>query len=267
MSNQYDGDDTNFSGTVLKALDILACLADYQRPLSAQQVATVCGISRPTAYRLLATLISRGFVRADANYNYALGTKLISLGRVVLDSIDLPELARPYLHELCTLSNETANLSILDETELLYIGKEESLRTPKNPNFVQMRSNVGTRIMPHCSGMGKAIMAYLTPNALQAQIEQTIPLKAYTPHTIVEPDALRTELAHIHQRGYAIDDREVDEGTRCVAAPIFDSGGRVTAAVSIAGPAYRLTLDQLDHFAPEVVRVARALSRQLGYTG
>ncbi len=267
MSDHHDENDANYSGTVIKALDILACLAEHRRPMTAQAVAQACDISRPTAYRLLATLGSRGFVRTDSNYQYSLGTRLLSLGRIVLDSIDLPELARPYLHELCSISNETANLSILDETELLYIGKEESLHTLQKQVFVNMRSDVGTRIMPHCSAMGKAILAYLAPETFEALLQKSLPLKVYTSHTIIDADDLRRELEQICQQGYAIDDREVDEGTRCVAAPIFDNSGQVAAAMSIAGPTYRLKLDRLHELSPEVRRVALSLSHQLGYTG
>src|SRR5262249_54576773 len=109
-----DVNDANLSGTVIKALDVLDCLAQYSRPMSAQEIARACSISRPTAYRLLTTLMSRGFVRSDGNYNYLLGTKFLSLGQIVLESIDLQALARPCLHELCSLSNEAANLSIVD---------------------------------------------------------------------------------------------------------------------------------------------------------
>ncbi len=267
MSDRHDEHDANYSGTVIKALDILACLADHQHPMTAQAIAKACSISRPTAYRLLATLGSRGFVRTDGNYQYSLGTRLLSLGRIVLNSIDLPELARPYLFELCSISNETANLSIMDETELLYIGKEESLHTAQKQVFVNMRSDVGTRIMPHCSAMGKAILAYLSPTALDALLQKSLPLKVYTAHTIIDPEVLQHELVQIRQQGYAIDDREVDDGTRCVAAPIFDNSGQVAAAMSIAGPTYRLKLDRLHELSPEVRRVALALSRQLGYTG
>jgi DNA-binding IclR family transcriptional regulator len=269
MSNKSDSmptnRDANFSGTVIKALDVLDCLANHGRPMSAQEIAVACSTSRPTAYRLLTTLMSRGFVRTDGNYNYSLGTRLITLGKIVLDGIDLQELARPHLHELCLHSNETANLSILDGTELLYIGKEESPQNSQTPVFVQMSTKIGTRLAPHCSAMGKAILAHLSPAELQTLLKQTTPLKSYTGHTITNIDTLMHELERVRQHGYAIDDREVDDGTRCVAAPVFDSSGHVIAAMSIAGPAYRLTLEHLHHISKEVVRVTQALSNQLGY--
>ncbi|MBX3081448.1 MAG: IclR family transcriptional regulator [Anaerolineae bacterium] len=263
--NDGGGNDGNLSGTVIKALDVLACLGKHARPMSTQEIAKACAMSRPTTYRLLATLMSRGFVRTDGNYNYSLGTELISLGKVVLDSINLPDLARPHLHELCTLSNETANLSILEGTEILYIGKEESLQTIQSPVFMQLRSSIGTRLPLHCSAMGKAILAQLNIADCQALIREMTPLKAYAINTITEVDALQEELGRIREQGYAIDDREIDDGTRCVAAPIFDSSKRVIGAMSVAGPAYRLPLDHLHHLSTAVVRATQTLSRQLGY--
>jgi DNA-binding IclR family transcriptional regulator len=265
MSNHPSENDSLLSGTVLKALDVLDCLAQHARPMTAQEIAKACSMSRPTAYRLLTTLMSRGFVRTDGSYNYLLGTKLLVLGKIVLDSLDLQEIARPLLHELCEVSGETANLSILDGTEILYIGKEESPQTADNRSFVQLRSAIGTRLTVHCSAMGKAILAYLLPEECQAIMSQITPLKSFTRYTINNPDTLLHELERIRQHGYAIDDREVDEGTRCVAAPVFSNTGRVIAAMSIAGPAYRLTLEHLHQLAKEVTRVTQVLSAQLGY--
>ena len=267
MFDNRDISNANISGTVIKALDVLECLAQYSRPMSAQEIARICSLSRPTAYRLLTTLMSRGFVRSDGNYNYLLGIKLLSLGKIVLDSIDLSELARPHLHELCLISNETANLAIVDATDLLYIGKEESPQNAQTPIFVQMRSKVGTRISLHCAAMGKAILANLPSEERQSLLNQTMPLKPYTAKTITNLDTLNYELERIRQHGYAIDDREVDDGTRCVAAPVFDSTGHVIAAISIAGPAYRLSLDRLYQLSKDIVRVSQALSKQLGYIG
>ena len=263
--NDANGNDANLSGTVLKALDVLACLGKFARPMSTQEIAKYCEMSRPTTYRLLTTLMSRGFVRTDGNYSYSLGTALISLSKVVLDSINLPELARPHLHQLCTVSNETANLSILEGAEILYIGKEESLQATQSPIFVMMRSTIGTRLPLHCSGMGKAILAHVSAEDCQALIARLMPLKPYATNTITNADTLQQEIARVRQQGYAIDDREIDDGTRCVAAPIFDNSKRVIGAMSIAGPAYRLTLDHLHLLSTEVIRAAQALSAQLGY--
>lgn len=265
MTISQDG-ETNLAGTVVKALEILDCLAANRRPMSTQDIAKACGMSRPTTYRLLMTLLSRGYVRNTGNFQFALGTRLLTLSRVVLNDLDLLDVAKPYLHELCSISNETANLSILDNGELLYIGKQESLRGSQLPSSVQLHSTVGTRIAPHSSAMGKAMMAYLPEDELAAMLDNAMPLRRYTPYTITDRDELMAHLREVRRLGYAIDEREVDEGTRCLGAPIFDSSGRVAAAMSIAGPAYRLTVETLTQFAPELMRVTQAVSRQLGYT-
>jgi DNA-binding IclR family transcriptional regulator len=263
VSENNDNGESNLAGTVIKALDIVDCLAERRVPMSTQEIAKAVGMSRPTTYRLLMTLMSRGFVRDTGNFRFLLGTKLLTLSRLVLDQLDVLEVARPYLTELSRVSNETANLSILDDGELLYIGKEESRR--EVPMAVQLRSTVGTRIAVHSSAMGKAMLAFLPPESVQSYLDRMVPLKRYTAHTITSPEVLLRELEEVRVRGYAIDEREVDEGTRCVGAPVFDSSGQVAAAMSIAGPAYRLTLDSLHQFAGEVMRVTRELSRELGY--
>lgn len=265
MTDKRDVVDANIAGTVIKALDILDCLAEHHRPMTTQEIAKHCGISRPTAYRLLMTLMSRGFIRELNEHRFSLGTRLITLSTLVLDDLDLLQTARPYLHELCLISNETANLSILDGAELLYIGKEESPRSTEMPVSVQMRSMVGTRIKAHSSAMGKAMLAYLSDEQRESFFAPNLPLKAYTKYTITDLNTLMEDLENIRQQGYAIDDREVDEGTRCVAAPVFDNTGVVVAAMSIAGPAYRLTMDHLHELSGEVIRVTQAVSRQLGY--
>jgi len=265
MTKSGDENGRNFSGTVIKALDVLDCLADHAQPMTTQKIADACGLSRPTTYRLLTTLMSRGFVRDEGGFRYALGLRLLSLSRRVLDDLNLVELARPYLYELCTLSGETANLGIADGMELLYIGKEESPNRTELPQLLQLRSSVGARLSLHATAMGKVLLAMMPAPQREALLGSFPPLKAYTVNTITDIEALQRELESIRAQGYAIDDGEVDDGTRCVAAPVFDSTGRVVAAMSIAGPAYRLTRDRVQSFSNEVKRGAWKLSAQLGY--
>ena len=144
--------ESNLSQTVLKALDILECVADADRPLSAAAVAKRCDVSRPTAYRLLCTLAERGYVAHVEGSAYRLGAQALSLSKKVLDALDLPELAKPHMRNLSDVTNETVHLSILDNTEILYIAKVESSQS------VRMASNIGARNKLHCTAMGKAIL-------------------------------------------------------------------------------------------------------------
>jgi IclR family acetate operon transcriptional repressor len=153
-------------------------------------------------------------------------------------------------------------MSILDDAKILYIAKEEGPQVQASQTF-QMRSNVGTRIDLHSSGMGKAILANLPTDERDALVAR-LPLTRHSDHTITDRPALIKELEQIRQRGYAIDDCEGDDWVRCVAAPVYDGGGQVLGAISIAGPAHRMTLEHVHQLSAEVIRVTQALSKQLG---
>lgn len=250
--------EAKLTQTVLKALDVLECLASVDQPLNAAKVAQLCGLSRPTAYRLLATLQSRSYVRQTQDGHYDLGTNVLSLSKSFLDHLDLPELAKPILYELSQVSNETTHLGILDDMSILYIGKVES------PQKVRLHSAIGTRNPLYSTAMGKAILAFLPVRQRNALLDRT----TFTPHTantITDPAVLLEHLERIQAQGFAIDDVESEEGIRCVAAPIFSLDGPAFAAVSISGPAYRLSIPKLIELSELVIKAANDISRQVGY--
>lgn len=249
----------NLTQSVLKALDILECLATASQPLSAQEVARHCGLSRPTAYRLLNTLLTRNYVTSsEGSGRYQIGAKALSLGKGFLDRLDLPELAKPNLRELSLVSRETVHLGILDGTTVLYVGKVDG------PQSVRMHSAIGTRNPLYSTAMGKAILAFI-PCAERQELLEQIALTARTPNTITDLAVLTEHLERVRAQGFAIDDMEDQEGIRCVGAPIFDHTGRVTAAISISGPAYRLSNSRLRELAESVMTASRAVSTKLGF--
>lgn len=249
----------NLTQSVLKALDILECLAAANQPLSAQEVAQHCGLSRPTAYRLLSTLLTRNYVTSsEGSGRYQIGAKALSLGKSFLERLDLPELAKPDLRELSHVSRETVHLGVLDGTAVLYVGKVDG------PQSVRMHSAIGTRNPLYSTAMGKAILAFIPCKERQALLEQ-LTLVARTPNTITDLAVLTDHLERVRAQGFAIDDMEDQEGIRCVGAPIFDHTGCVTAAVSISGPAYRLSNARLRELAEAAMTASRALSTKLGF--
>ena len=250
--------DLEFSQTVLKALAVLECVADADRPLSAAEVAKQCKISRPTAYRLLSTLAVRDYVTQVNGPYFRLGTQALSLSKKLLDSIDLPELARPYLRELGSLTNETVYLSTLQDTEILYVAKIESTQSIRTSCIIGTRNNL------YSTSMGKAVLAFLPP-AEQARLVDQIHLVPLTSKTIVDREALVVELARIHERGYAVDDEENEAGVRCVGAPIFDRTGRVIAAISVSAPAYRFPVHQIGEVSKLILEKTSTISARLGY--
>ncbi len=246
------------SQTVLKALDVLECVANGDEPLSALQVAKLCKISRPTAYRLLSTLASRGYVEAGDGARFRLGTQALSLNKKVLASIDLPDIARPYMRQLSDLSNETVNLSIREGVEILYIARMESSQS------IRMMSTIGSRSHMHSTAMGKALLAFL-PGEEQSALVAGLTLTPRTAATITEQALLLKELANVRKQGFAIDNEENEAGVRCVGAPIFDHTGCAFAALSISGPAYRMSVAQLKALARPLIEAAHAVSARLGH--
>lgn len=257
MLSEGSRSESILSQTVLKALDVLECVANGDEPLSTLQVARLCGISRPTAYRLLSTLVSRGYLAADGA-RFRLGTQALSLSQKVLASSDLPEVARASMRPLNDLTSETVHLSILQGTEILYIAQVEGRQS------ISMRCTIGTRNHLHSTAMGKALLAFL-PSEEQASLLDRLVLTPCTPATITERDLLIKELANIRKQGFAIDNEEGEAGVRCVGAPIFDHTGHAFAAISISGPAYRLSVDQLNALSRPLIEATRTISARLGY--
>ncbi len=257
MKSPDSAHESNLSQTVLKALDLIECLATAKYPLSAPEVAKQCQISRPTAYRLLSTLQSRGYV-TNVEHEYALGTKFLSLSRVLLESFALSDLVHPYLRELNDISGETTYVSVLDNTKILYISKVESTQA------IRTNCTIGTRNPVYSSSMGKAILAFL-PEAEQKALINQIDLVKYASNTITDRDELLEELRLTRQRGYALDDNEMEDNVRCVGAPIFDHMRHPIAAMSISGPAYRMTRERLEELSPHLIECTQIISQKLGY--
>jgi|GEM_PF-4276824 DNA-binding IclR family transcriptional regulator len=161
-------ENENLARTVGKALDILDCLGREKTCLSASEVARHCRFSRPTAYRLLHTLLTRGYVTQDRSQEekYRLGYKILELSKSLLDSVELRQQALPFLQDLSRTVNETVHLAVLDRGEVVYIEKVESTQP------VRMHSTIGSRNPVHCTALGKAILAYLPPGPQAAVLER-----------------------------------------------------------------------------------------------
>ncbi len=258
--NKTSHKDPNLTRTVGKALKILDCMTDEEGSFSTSDLARRCAISRPTAYRLLSTLMHYGYVRQDTNADdkYTLGYKILKLASIQLERLELRPQAHSFLKGLSDETNETAHLAVLDGDAVVYIEKVESKQA------VRMHSLVGNRNPLHCTALGKAVLAYL-PADEQRRMLSMIPLKKRTPHTITKRSELQKHLRQVCQQGFAIDDMENEEGIRCVGAPILDHTGKPIAAISVSGPAYRLDLNRLYDLGSRVRDSAAAISREIGY--
>jgi len=186
------------------------------------------------------------------------GSGLIELAQKGLGQFEIRSIALPYLEDLQKKTNETVHLAILDSGEVVYLEKRESTQT------IRMYSAVGRRAPAHCTGLGKAILAFL-PEEERQRILKEKGLKAYTPNTITLLSEFERGCDRIRERGFALDLGEHEVEIRCVAAPILDHTGRPVAALSVAVPAFRTDEAQLEALGPEVVQATQEISRKLGY--
>lgn len=236
---------------VSRALLLLELLADAG-PLPISAIATRSALPLGTAHRLLATLAERGYVRQDAQRRYLLGTAVLPLGEAV--SRVLGRRALPFLRELAGLTGETANLAVLEDDHVVYVAQAPGRHR------MRMFTEVGRRVLPHSTAVGKVLLAGHDERQLQRVLDR-LGLPQRTPHTITSGAAFRAELAVTRERGWAVDDEEEELGVRCLAAPV-GAGRHAHAALSVSAPASRL-----DHTMPEVVGalrdVAAALARSL----
>ncbi|MCK8816713.1 IclR family transcriptional regulator [Natroniella sulfidigena] len=247
--------------SVDRALDILEILVEVQRPITLSEISKKAELNISTAHRLLNTLVMRGFAAQEESGKYKLGLHLFEIAGTLENSMDLKTVVKPYLEEIVEECNETVNLVILDQGEVLYVDQVEST------NMIRMFANVGSRGPAHSLGAGKVLLAYLGEEQLEQVLDQ-IELTEFTANTITDPTELKEELIKIRKQGYAIDFEEMEEGVRCVAAPIRDSNEKVVAAISVSGPNIRITEEVLyEEMVPLVTAKAEEISNKLANLG
>jgi IclR family acetate operon transcriptional repressor len=234
--------------SVERALTLLEALAEAGRELSLTEIATAAALPLPTIHRLVRTLVDRGYVQQSPSRRYSLGPRLINLGDRA--SGMLADWARPRLADLVAALGETANLSILDGDKVVYVAQVES------PHPMRMFTEVGNRVPLHSTGVGKVLLAQLNDRDLAALVRR-IGLPALTPASITDPEGFMSEVRAALDRGYAVDDEETQVGVRCIAVPLV--GGPSTFALSVSGPAVRMTPELMQRAVPLLQSAAKGL--------
>jgi IclR family pca regulon transcriptional regulator len=244
--------------SVSRALSILELFSDKRPSLSVSEVAELTGLNRATCYRFCQTLRQLGYLEELGDRRFRPGLKAVSLAHSALSSRELPELALPYLRRLREEINETVNMGLLDDTEVVYVARVLS------DHLISLRLYVGSRLPAYASSLGRAILAFLPEEQAESIIERS-ELKPLTSHTIVSRKRLTAELKQIRERGYALNDQEVANGLRGVAAPVLTESGWPIAAINISIPHPLKGPEELqDELAPKVVATAREIGLLAG---
>ena len=242
-----------------RALSILEVLSDYSEGLGVTEISEQVNLHKSTVYRLLTTLIYKGYVVQDAETNkYGITLKLFELGSKKVESMDLLSVSKEYTKKLMESVNEVVHLVVREGSEIVYIDKVEA------NNTIMMASTIGKRSPMYCTSVGKAILAHL-PEKKVKEIWDNSKIVKYTDYTITDFEELKTELEDIRQKGYAVDNEENEIGVRCIGVPIFNRHGKVEAAISISGPAIRVTESKISNFSIKVMNTASLISRELGF--
>jgi DNA-binding IclR family transcriptional regulator len=214
---------------------------------------------KTTLHGLLATLKDFGYVEQPSfEGRYKLGMSLVEIGTKFINNLDVRKIAAKHIQRLVEDTDETVHLTTLSKGEVLYIDKHESSKS------IRLITEIGARLPVHCTGVGKALIAYLPPDEI-ARIVELKALTRYTKNTITDPQKLTIELAKVRKQGYAEDNEEILEGLICIAAPIWDHTGVVCSAISISGPSFRLTAAAVNHMKKRIVETAKDISLDLGW--
>lgn len=244
--------------SVVRAINIIKCLASGDEK-SLVEVARDVGLHVATTRRLLLTLVQSQFLcRNPGSKKYSPGIALLTISQKLGARQDLQEIARPYLRELMEKSGETANLAIRDKGEAVYIEQAECF------NYLRTANKVGSRAPLYCTAVGKILLSATTPEEKEEYFLHAA-LVPFTPNTIINPIKLRREVEKVALKNLALDHEEQMIGERCLAVGIRNSAGKIIAAMSISGPAFRLPPRRLRELTPVIKEIGERLSREIGF--
>jgi len=233
-------DDRDSAKSLRKALAVLDAVGSAETPPTIAEVAVRVGVSRPTAYRLMRTLVDEGYLRQDAQSGrLSVGLSVLMLASSLLDSNRLRLEALPHLQSLSALTGERTNLGIIHRNRVLYLGGVEK------PTLPTIYSRFGKTAPAHCCSLGKVILAYQPKPFVQALLAAE-PLLPHTPNSITSMPRFMKELEVTRRRGYATDREEHQQHSCCVAVPIFDGQKRPVGAIGVSGADIKSLSEHLD---------------------
>jgi IclR family pca regulon transcriptional regulator len=252
-------DSAASSQSLERGLAILGTFSPDRPALGISELAKRLGLTRSTTHRYVATLAKLGFLDQDeTTRKYRLGIRVLDLGFAVLGSLELREIAVPYLQRLTAATGHTSNLAIRDDTDVILIDRIRG--RPCRYHHFEFNLHVGSRLPSYCSATGKALLAFLPPPELDELLDR-VELLPRGPRTLVSRTALIAELAQVRRTGFAFNDEELESGLRSIAVPVRSRAGTVVAAINLAAPWSPAAMSDLaDQFGPVLQATARQIS-------
>ena len=244
--------------SIERGFAILEAIAGARDGISLAELSKHLGLHTSTAFHLVQTLVALGYARQDRETRrYRIGRPLFTLAAAALDEVEMVRIVTPILEQLSAETGESGHFGAWSGGTVVVLA-----RTPGTGAF-QMASNLGLVRPAYCTALGKVLLAHLSARELDRYFAAA-ELRALSGRTITDPDRLRGELAQVRRTGLAYDDGEFDAEVRCVAAPVRDFTGRVSGAIGVSGPVWRLSVPALQAMTAQVAHAAGEMSRSLG---
>lgn len=244
-----------FVQSLERGLNVIRCFDADSPRLTLSEVAQRTGLTRATARRVLLTLADLGYVATDGR-RFSLTPRVLDLGYAYLSSLNIQQIAQPYLEALSERVNESVSVTVLDGADIIYVARVPTKR------IMTISLGLGSRLPAHCTSMGRVLLAELPPAELRAIVPRQ--LDGRTAHTLRTRAALEAELALVRRQGWALVDEELELGLRSLAAPLRDASGRAVAAMNVSTHAGRSTADEIrEHVLPELLTTAGDISTAL----
>lgn len=245
--------------SVTNALRILQQFSNSKTVVYVTELAQELGVSKSTISRLVRTLENEGFLQKDfETQGYLLGKKLLTIAGIYVNTNEIYREVGPVLNELVQNTNESAQISSLDDNmDVFYIHKING------PYFSNVNTQIGMHNPIHATSSGKVLLAYAESEVIEEVINR--PHEAYTEHTITNPIQFREELKKVRRQGYSVSIGEINSDNYSIAFPVRSFEGKVVCAISIVGPLSRLNNDRLKEHIRHIKQAAQEASERLGY--
>ena len=243
-----------------KALKVLKLFSEEKNEWHLNELIEATGFHKSSIQRLVKTLEEEGFLeRVPAERTtFRLGLQMFILGRMADPYNQLRAVARPSMEKLVAATGETSHLCVADQAQSLYIMKLDS------PSIMRMVTRPGLRLPLHCTAIGKVLLSGMDESGVDDVIRER-GLPRFTKNTVTARKDLLREIEKIRREGMAVDREEREIGLKCIAAPVYDNRARVIAAVSISGPAQRITKNVIPTFGTRVKEASAEISKRLGF--
>lgn len=245
----------DFVNGLAKGLAVVEAFDAGREKLAIADVSRITGLDRATARRCLLTLAELGYAHYDGKF-FTLTQKILRLGHSYLTATPLPRLVQPVLERLSETAGESASVSVLEGTEIIYVARASQKRV------MSINLNPGSRLPAYCSSMGRVLLAAL-PRGEAEKVLQASALVANTAFTRTDVAELMAELERVRAQGHAVIDQELEVGLRSIAVPLFNASGKVVAALNFGAQAGRVSVAEMEARLLPLMRVAQEELREV----